>query len=115
METITQPKLLDENDCPCNYMALQVFMIACAEWDTKHHDYSHTVTIKDIYFDVGQQWMYTALITTDTRTGESWQSLCPRDWELVVNCMDIEKIIEMANYYMETIGKHEVRLYPKFE
>ena len=59
--------------------------------------------------------MYTALITTDTRTGESWQSLCPRDWVLVVNCMNIEKIIEMANYYMETIGKHEVKLYSKFE
>ena len=113
METITQPKLLD--NYPCNNMALTVFATACIAWNEKHHDYNHMVTIKDVYFDVGQEWMYTALITTDTRNGEHWQSLCPRDWVLVVNCMDIEKIIEMANYYMETMGKHEVKLYLKFE
>jgi hypothetical protein len=113
MKTITQPKLLD--DYPCNEMALEAFAMACTKWDEKHHNYNHMVTTKDVYFDAGQDWMYTALITTDTRTGDHWQALCPRDWELVVNCMDIVKIIEMANYYMENVEKYQVNLYPKFE
>lgn len=112
MKIIEEPKLLD--DYPCNYMALQVFMIACAEWNSKHNNYDYSVTIRDLYFDVGQQWMYTGLITTDHKTDEHWQSLCPRDWKLIVNCMDIEKIIEMANYYMETIEENKT-LYSKFE
>jgi hypothetical protein len=29
--------------------------------------------------------------------------------------MDIEKIIEMANYYMDTVEKENVNLYSKFE
>ena len=114
MKTIEEPKLLD--DYPCNRMALQVFMIACSEWNEKHNNYDYMVSIRDLYFDIGQQWMYTTLTTTDMRTGEHWQSLCPRDWKLVANCMDIEKIIEMANYYMNTVeNKENVKLYSKFE
>jgi hypothetical protein len=114
MKTIKEPKLL--YDYPCNEMALNVFVMACSEWNKEHKNYNYMVSIKDLYFDIGQQWMYTALITTDTKTEEHWQSLCPRDWKLVVNCMDIEKIIEMANYYMDTVkNKENVKLYSKFE
>jgi hypothetical protein len=63
------------------------------------------VGVGETYFDYGQDWKYTALITKDEEKEESWQSLCPRDWELVVTETDINKIIAMAWFYMDNLQK----------
>lgn len=74
--------------------------------------------IKDIYFDYGQDWWYTALITKNLSTESSWQSFCPRDYELIVSCDSISKLMQMATYYSENIIKgnwdYKMSLYEKF-
>jgi hypothetical protein len=57
-----------------------------------------------MYFDFGQDWKYTGFLTT-REDGAEWQSLCPRDWELVVTETDINKIIAMAWFYMDNLQK----------
>lgn len=42
-----------------------------------------TYTVEDIYFDLGQNWMYSAIVA-NSRSGQSWQALCPRDYERVL-------------------------------
>lgn len=70
--------------------------------------------IKDVYFDFGQDWLYTALITEDLRNGTTWQSLCPSDYELILKTDSITKLKSMAwtcvNLYKEgeSIALYEV-------
>lgn len=100
-----------------NIMAMKVFVETCNEWCFENKNFRYEVAIKDMYFDYGQNWMYTGFLTTDTEENDSWQSLCPRDWELVVTTNDIDKLIDMAWYYMDKVasGKICVSLYEKFE
>ena len=52
---------------------------------------NYKVGIQNVYFDVGQNWMWTTII--DTTVGG--QVLCPRDWVEILNekrpLEDIEK------------------------
>ena len=116
---ITQPKLLTEDNK--ELMNMKVFVMATQAWAKKNARLRFWVELKDIYFDFGQNWMYTAFITTDLADEHenSWQSFCPRDWELIVNTDSVEKLTKMAEYYMQSLydseshtGKH---LYPVFE
>lgn len=79
---------------------------------------NHGMQIKDIYFDFGQDWWYTALITKELSSGVSCQSFCPRDYELIVSCDSISKLMQMATYYAENIVKglwdYKMSLYEKF-
>lgn len=45
-------------------------------------------TVEDIYFDLGQNWMYSAIVAHST-DGRSWQALNPRDYERVILSDDI--------------------------
>ena len=116
-----QPTVLNSHEHFHNLMAMRVFREACAQWCVENKNFRYDVTIKTIYFDIGQNWKYTAFITEDEEEESeilsSWQSLIPRDWSLVVECMDIPKIIDMAWYYMDNLasGKKEIKLYEKFE
>ena len=116
-----QPTVLNSHEHFHNLMAMRVFREACAQWCIENKNFRYDVTIRTIYFDMGQDWKYTAFITEDEEEESeilsSWQSLNPRDWSLVVECMDIPKIIDMAWYYMDNLasGKKEIKLYEKFE
>lgn len=57
------------------------------------------VTIETTYFDFGQDWKYTALITTEM-FGSSWQSLCPRDYENILLCDSISEMDRYAEKYV---------------
>lgn len=75
------------------------------------------LTVENIYFDMGQNWKYTALITNkeDGLFG-SWQSFCPRDYELILYTDSIAILEKMAKYYAEELnkGKTSVYLYKVF-
>lgn len=65
------------------------------------NDMDMTIVVKDIYFDYGQDWMYTAPITVDNReTSYSWQTLCPRDYEIIIGCDSISDMCRYADYYV---------------
>ena len=105
-----------------NLMAMRVFVEACNQYNFENKTYRYEVSIKEMYFDYGQDWKYTGFLTTDTDHADdsvlgSWQSLCPRDWELVVTETDINKIIDMAWFYMDNVRKpygERKSLYEKF-
>lgn len=116
-----QPTVLNSHEHFHNLMAMRVFREACAQWCVENKNFRYEVTIGTTYFDAGQDWKYTAFITEDADEESEvlslWQSLNPRDWSLVVECMDIPKIIDMAWYYMDSLisGKKDIKLYEKFE
>lgn len=100
-----------------NLMAMRVFVEACEQYNVENKNFDYTVSIKTMYFDFGQDWKYTGFLTT-REDGSEWQSFCPRDWELIVECMDINKLVAMAWYYMDNLNKKDsradIRLYEKF-
>ena len=61
--------------------------------------------VEDIYFDCGQNWLYSGIIYIDAHS--EYQEFCPRDWELILNTDSIEKLNEMATYYAEMHIKGE--------
>ena len=81
-------------------------------------DERYTVTVETTYFDFGQNWKYTALITYDNKDiNRHWQSVCPRDYELIISTDSITKMRDMAKYYVNGIieGNICVNLFEKFE
>ena len=50
-------------------------------------------TVEDIYFDFGQDWMYSGIVA-HRRDGASWQAVCPRDYERILLSHDIRKTCE---------------------
>lgn len=85
------------------------------------NDDRYYMEVKDIYFDFGQDWMYTGFVTYDEKeqngTLASWQSFCPRDYELILDTDSIEKLSYMAVYYAIELhnGSKDINLYPRFE
>ena len=56
--------------------------------------------VDDCYFDLGQDWMWTTIIARRTN-GDSWQALCPRDYEKILLSTDIPATVSeiMADKY----------------
>ena len=52
-----------------------------------------TYTVEDIYFDVGLNWWYSAIIA-NRPDGRSWQAVCPRDYERIILSNDIRQTCE---------------------
>lgn len=113
-----QPTVLNSIEHFANKMAMKVFVDTCEQYCYENKNFRYDVRIKDMYFDYGQDWKYTGFLTTDLddATERSWQSFCPRDWELIVTTNDINKLIDMAWYYMEHLIEEDFdNLYEKFE
>lgn len=116
------PKVLNSIEHFNNLMAMRVFVEACKQWCFENKNYRYDVTIETTYFDYGQNWKYTAFITydydeDDENKIDEWQSLCPRDWSLVVEETDISRIIDMAWFYMDNLQKpyeNRKNIYEKF-
>lgn len=112
-----QPTVLKGIEYFNNRQAMEVFVNACLQWCLENKNFRYDVKIKTTYFDYGQDWKYTAFITYDEDTNMECQSLCPRDWELVVTETDISKIVSMAWFYMDNLQKpynERTCLYEKF-
>ena len=112
-----QPTVLNGFEHFNNLMAMRVFAETCQRWCFENKNYRYDVTIRTTYFDHGQDWRCTAFITYDEDMDMEWQSLCPRDWELVVTETDINRIVAMAWFYMDNLQKpytERKKLYEKF-
>ena len=70
-------------------------------------DMDMKIEVKDIYFDFGQDWWYTALVTIDKRETsfmkDSWQTFCPRDYEIVIGCDSLLDMQRYAEYYVDAM------------
>ena len=66
--------------------------LACSELE-RLSTKGTTYTVEDIYFDVGLNWWYTAIIA-NRPDGRSWQALCPRDWIDVIKSDDVRRTCE---------------------
>lgn len=81
------------------------------------NDDRYCMEVKDMYFDFGQNWMYTGFVTCDEKNFTSWQSFCPRDYELILDTDSIEKLSNMAVYYAIELhkGSKDIRFDIKFK
>lgn len=52
-----------------------------------------TYVVEDVYFDLGQDWMWTTICRRGYR---DCQVLCPRDWELVVMAQTVADLAAAA-------------------
>lgn len=71
------------------------------------------VTVENTYFDFGQDWKYTTLITHNhIKHNDTWQSVCPRDYEIIIDCDSISHMYNMAKFYAEEVqqGKYCIDL-----
>lgn len=84
------------------YQKLRFFanMVNSECWKQKKCFY---VDIKDIYFDYGADWKYTALVTEDLDRDIEWQSLCPRDYENLLKSDSFNEIMNMALDYANNL------------
>lgn len=57
-------------------------------------------TIEDVYFDYGQDWMWTTIVA-HRPDGDSWQALTPAQWEKL---MMAENVGEVADIVEEIRG-----------
>ena len=91
---------------------LMLFKLFIDEWKMEHKAFRYDVVIQDMYLDYGANMMWTAPLTIDNDREENdvcreWQSFCPRDWELIVNCDSIQQLHDMAYYYTEKLNGGE--------
>ena len=116
-----QPKKLTKTENFNNWMALKMFTEACMQWMTENKNFRYDVRIETTFFDFGQDWKWTTIVVEDeedeSEVTRTWQAFCPRDWELIATCDSIQKLTDMAWYYMDELAKGEITiyLYKKFE
>lgn len=99
------------------YQTLKLFadMVNAVAFEEKVGIY---MEVHDTYFDYGQNWKYTTLLTEDFIEESRWQSFCPRDYELILNTDSIAKLKIMAIYYVEKYKEERnaiIDLYEIFE
>lgn len=87
-------------------------------------NYDDFVKVRTVYYDLGQNWQYSALIMHEVveafgKTVSEYQLFCPRDYELIISTDSIKKLWRMADYYVnlkETKQwSYRNSLYSKFE
>lgn len=90
---------------------LQLFCSMCNKilMENKAHK---MVYVEECYFDFGQDWKYTALITEDFTTDSKWQSVNPRDYGNIVTSDSFSEIEMWAYNYADALidGKISVQL-----
>ena len=107
---ITEPTLLNATKNFNELTALRIFVEACEQWNVENKNFRYDITIKNMYFDFGQDWMYTGLLTTDTEEEGSlntWQSLNPKEWKELVNSDSVSQIVDMAWKYMDKLAQRK--------
>ena len=101
---ITQPTILNSNNFT-ELMRMRFFVNFAEHWMMENNNYRFSLEIEDIYYDMGSNWKYTALVTYRESDKTSWQSLDGREWVELVNDDSVESIKKRAYDYMERINK----------
>ena len=104
---ITEPQELNVTENFIEITAMKVFEMATMEWMIENKNSRYDISIKKVYFDIDQNWMWTTFIVTDEDTDEEWQAMNPKEWLEVVNETDIGKLTDLAWKFMDKLAKRK--------
>ena len=104
---ITEPQELKLTENFVEITAMKVFEMATMEWMYENKNSRYDISIKKVYFDIDQNWMWTTFIVTDTDTDEEWQAMNPKEWLEVVNETDIGKLTDLAWKFMDKLAQRK--------
>lgn len=104
---IKEPQELKATENFIEITAMRVFVMATMEWMSKNKNFRYDISIKKVFFDIDQSWMWTTFIVTDEDTDEKWQAMSPREWLEVVNETDIGKLTDLAWKFMDKLAQRK--------
>lgn len=104
---ITEPQELNITENFIEITAMKVFEMATMEWMYENKNSRYDISIKKVYFDIDQNWMWTTFIVTDEDTDEEWQAMNPKEWLEVVNETDIGKLTDLAWKFMDKLAQRK--------
>lgn len=104
---ITEPQELKLTENFIEITAMKVFEMAAMEWMYENKNSRYDISIKKVYFDIDQNWMWTTFIVTDEDTDEEWQAMNPKEWLEVVNETDIGKLTDLAWKFMDKLTQRK--------
>ena len=104
---ITEPQELKATENFMEITAMRVFVMATMEWMVENKNFRYDISIKKVYFDMGQSWMWTTFVVTDEDTDEEWQAMTPKEWLEVVNETDIGKLTDLAWKFMDKLAQRK--------
>ena len=104
---ITEPQELKATENFIERTAMRVFERATMECMRENKNFIYDISIKDVYFDIGQNWTWTTFVVTDEDTDEEWQAMSPKEWLEVVNETDIGKLTDLAWKFMDKLAQRK--------
>lgn len=104
---ITEPQELKAIENFIERTAMRVFVMATMEWMSENKNFRYDISIKKVFFDIDQDWMWTTFIVTDEDTDEKWQAMSPKEWLEVVNETDIGKLTDLAWKFMDKLAQRK--------
>lgn len=104
---IKEPQELKITENFMEITAMRVFEMATMEWMSENKNFRYDISIKKVFFDIDQNWMWTTFIVTDEDTDEKWQAMNPKEWLEVVNETDIGKLTDLAWKFMDKLAQRK--------
>ena len=104
---IKEPQVIKATENFMEITAMRVFVMATMKWMSENKNFKYDVSIKKIYFDIDQNWMWTTFVVTDEDTDEEWQAMNPKEWLEVVNETDIGKLTDLAWNFMDRLAQRK--------
>ena len=87
--------------------AMRVFKMATMEWMYENKNFRYCISIKTVYSDMSQNYMWTTFTVTDEDTDEEWQAMNLKEWLEVVNETDIGKLTDLAWKFMDKLAQRK--------
>lgn len=104
---IKEPQVIKATENFMEITAMRVFVMATMEWMSENKNFKYDISIKKVYFDIDQNWMWTTFIVTDEDTDEEWQAMTSKEWLEVVNETDIGKLTDLAWKFMDRLAQRK--------
>lgn len=75
---------------------------AAATMLTVFNDKGNSYYVRDVYFDYGQNWIWTTIIA-ENENGfcQSWQAVSPREWAQIVMADTTVELCDVVNKILE--------------
>lgn len=64
--------------------------------------------IKDMWYDLGADWMYTGLVTENLHDDRTWQSVNGRDYENILVSDSFSELEKWARDYVRNLKNGEI-------